>query len=77
MMPYFAREQAAQPYKCGGCKRRFIPSNVSCTVQHGPGSCCHAYETEVESKVSRRFGMAALLSEVRGLTLTDVKATKS
>jgi hypothetical protein len=49
-MPYFPLKSDPSPYRCEGCKRWFLPSNMSCCVAHGPGSCCHEYETEVEIK---------------------------
>ena len=46
-----ARESLAKPEKCRGCGKWYVPTegmeNVSCTVLHGPGSCCHYSETEV------------------------------
>lgn len=46
-MPYFPKP-GETTYICRGCGGRFIPSNISCLVQHPPGTCCHYGETRAD-----------------------------
>lgn len=50
-MTYFPKPAPTVAEKCPGCRRWFVPTPgmgmTSCTVFHGPGSCCHYSETEV------------------------------
>lgn len=46
-MPYFPPRRETK-YYCPNCKAWFIPSNISCTVLHEPGTCCHKYEEKIE-----------------------------
>jgi len=42
-------ERLIAAYRCGACGKTFLrgDENVSCTVMHGPGSCCHYTDREV------------------------------
>jgi hypothetical protein len=43
-------------YRCPTCRRLYrrpADLNVSCTVVHGRGDCCHYMETEIQPKARR------------------------
>ena len=44
MSPYLPKEVEAPFYWCPNCKAWFQYGNVSCSVQHAPGDCCHMGE---------------------------------
>lgn len=54
-MVYFppVKPVSQEPFKCRGCGKWYVVraemALTSCTVLHGPGSCCHFSEREVES----------------------------
>lgn len=45
-MPYFPKDEE-RAYFCPNCKAWFVPSSISCCVNHTPGECCHMYERMV------------------------------
>lgn len=53
-MTYFPPlpEGLDEPFQCPGCKKWFRRNpereGVSCAVLHGPGSCCHYSDIEVD-----------------------------
>ena len=49
-MPYFPIQPKPKPYKCEGCGGWYFYSNMSCTVLHSPGSCCHYYEEQYDAE---------------------------
>lgn len=50
-MPYFPQQdQRPNTYWCPVCKAHFTHGTRRCLVAHAPGTCCHHYETRVESR---------------------------
>lgn len=45
MSPYFPKREEVPPYHCQGCGGWYHRANISCCVNHAPGTCCHLYET--------------------------------